>query len=150
MHYSNRKQLSFLNKILFIFGTLLSIAMLTAFYLEHFVLGLLLGGSFAMMLIIIRVMHFSYVGVSLKDNAIHLRYYPLFGTERSYKSIEFPVASLKKAEVRKYFFGLKWDLRLTVRLKQGQASYPPICLSALPFEKRKLLIALFQDMLVVT
>ncbi len=136
--------------MLFISGTFLSIALLTAFYLEHFLLGLMLGGTFGMMLIFIRVLHFSYVGLSLEASAINLRYYPLFGTERSYKSIEFPVASLKKAEVRKYLFGLKWDLRLTVGLKQGQASYPPICLSAIPYRKRKLLIAVFQDILAVS
>ena len=147
MQYSNRKQLSFLNKMLFISGTLLSIAMLTAFYLEHFILGLVLGCTFLMMLILIRVIHFSYIGIQLENSTMLLKYYPLFGTETSYRAIEFPVALLKKAEVRKYLFGLKWDLRLTVRIKQGTATYPPVCLSAIPLKKRKILITLFQDLL---
>ena len=133
--------------MLFISGTLLSIAMLTAFYLEQFILGLVLGCTFLMMLILIRVIHFSYIGIQLENSTMLLKYYPLFGTETSYRVIEFPVALLKKAEVRKYLFGLKWDLRLTVRLKQGTATYPPVCLSAIPLKKRKILITLFQDLL---
>jgi hypothetical protein len=77
------------------------------------------------------------VRFQLENNKVQIRYYALFSVDRSYESVEFPTVSLRQVKVKKYLFGLKWDLHLTVKLKQGMASYPAICLSAIPFGERK-------------
>ena len=76
-----------------------------------------------------------------------IRFYSLFAVDRDYESIEFPVASLRRVLVKKYLLGLKWDLHLFVKLKQGMASYPPICLSAIPFGERKKIVELMNSLI---
>jgi len=147
MQYSNKKQLSLLKKIQLISGVVLLLAMALAIYLEHFMLLFVLGSLLILLLILVRIINFNYVRIQVENNRVILRYYPLYSTDRIYESIEFPIASLKKAEVRKYLIGLKWDLHLTVKLKQGLASYPPVCLSAIPLKKRKILVTAIQDLL---
>jgi hypothetical protein len=55
---------------------------------------------------------------------------------------------LRQVKVKKYLFGLKWDLHLTVKLKQGMASYPAICLSAVPFKERRKIVETLKDLKV--
>ena len=150
MQYSNKKQLPLLKKIQMTSGVVLLFAMALAIYLEHFILVFVLGSVLVVLLILVRAINFNYVSIQVENNRFILRNYPLYSTDRNYESIEFPVASLKKAEVRKYLLGLKWDLHLTVRLKQGPASYPPVCLSAIPLKKRKILVTALQDLLAHT
>lgn len=124
-------------------GILLLIAMTAAIMLEKFILVLILGGVFIFALVLIRVMNFNFVRFQLENGKIIIRYYSLYAVERNYESIEFPVASLRHAKVKKYLFGLKWDLHLTVKLKQGIAIYPAVCLSAIPKgERRKIVDAI--------
>jgi hypothetical protein len=114
--------------------------MTAAILLEMWVLVLCLGILLVMLLILMRALNFNFVRIILENDKLIIRYYALYTVDRSYESIEFPVQSLRKAVVKKYLFGLKWDLLLTVRLKQGMASYPPVCLSAVPFRERKRIV----------
>lgn len=146
MVYNNKKFLSFLKKIQLFTGISLLLAMTVAILFEHFVLVLVLGVVLMLMLILIRILNFNFVRIQLENERLIIRYYSLYSVDRDYESIEFPVHSLRKVTVKKYLFGLKWDLRLTVRLKQGMADYPPVCLSALPYEERRKLVKVITDL----
>lgn len=125
-------------------GVLFLLAMTVAILLEQFILVLVLGSIFIFSLILIRVLNFNFVRFQLENGRITIRYYSLYAVERNYESIEFPVGSLRYTKVKKYLFGLKWDLYLTVKLKQGIATYPAVCLSAIPkAERKKILDAIY-------
>jgi len=121
-------------------GLLLLISMSAALFFQWFELVFALAIILVLMLILNRALNFTFVRVQQDSSKLMIRYYSLFAVERNYESIEFPIASLRHVTVKKYLFGLKWDLHLTVRLKQGLATYPPICLSAVPTEDRKKLV----------
>ncbi len=140
MLYNNKKFLSLLKKIQLFSGISLLLAMTAAILLEHFVLVFYLGVVLMLMLILTRVLNFNFVRFQLENEKLIIRYYSLYSVDRNYESIEFPVHSLRKVIVKKYLFGLKWDLRLTVKLKQGMADYPSVCLSAVPFEERQKIV----------
>jgi hypothetical protein len=140
MLYNNKKFLSLLKKIQLFSGISLLLAMTAAILLEHFVLVFYLGVVLMLMLILTRVLNFNFVRFQLENEKLIIRYYSLYSVDRNYESIEFPVHSLRKVIVKKYLFGLKWDLRLTVKLKQGMADYPAVCLSAVPFEERQKIV----------
>ena len=146
MLYNNKKFLSLLKKIQLISGISLLLAMTAAILLGHFVLVLYLGVVLLVLLILTRVLNFNFVRIQLENEKLIIRYYSLYSVDRNYESIEFPVHSLRKVTVKKYLFGLKWDLRLTVKLKQGMADYPAICLSAIPFEERRRLVGIIKDL----
>ncbi len=125
-------------------GVLFLLAITAAILLEQFILVLVLSGIFIFSLVLIRVLNFNFVRFQLENGRIIIRYYSLYAVERNYESIEFPVASLRYVKVKKYLFGLKWDLHLTVKLKQGIATYPAVCLSAIPKgERKKILDAIY-------
>lgn len=121
-------------------GLLLLISMSAALFFQWFELVFALAIILVLMLILNRALNFTFVRVQQDSSKLMIRYYSLFAVERNYESIEFPIASLRHVTVKKYLFGLKWDLHLTVRLKQGLATYPPICLSAVPTKDRKKLV----------
>lgn len=137
MIYNNKAHLSFLKKLQLAAGISLLLGMTAAILLEMWILVLFLGILLVLLLILMRVLNFNFVRIILENDRLIIRHYALYTVDRNYESIEFPVQSLRKVVVKKYLFGLKWDLRLTVRLKQGLASYPPVCLSAVPFRERK-------------
>lgn len=147
MHYNNKKFLSFLKKIQIFSGISLLLAMTAAILLEQFLLVFCLGIVLMLMLILTRILNFNFVRIQLENDKLIIRHYSLYSVDRNYESIELPVHSLRKVIVKKYLFGLKWDLRLTVKLKQGMADYPPVCLSAIPFAERKNLVKLMRDMI---
>ncbi len=147
MLYNNKKYLLYLKNSLMISGLLLLISMSAALFFQWFELVFALSIMLVLMLILNRVLNFSFVRIQQDSRKLMIRYYSLFAVERNYESIEFPIASLKYVTVRKYLFGMKWDLHLTVRLKQGLASYPPICLSAVPFQDRKKLVEAIRNLI---
>ncbi|MCK9412086.1 MAG: hypothetical protein M0Q53_07275 [Prolixibacteraceae bacterium] len=140
MLYNNKKHLSSLKNNLMVSGLVLLLTMSIAVFFQQFVIVLILACLLITGLILNRILNFNYVRFQHENNKVLIRYYALFSVDRSYESVEFPTASLRKVKVKKYLFGLKWDLHLTVKLKQGMASYPAICLSAVPFKERKLLV----------
>ncbi len=116
--------------------------------LEQFKVVIILGSFFILSLVFIRTLNFNFVRFQLENSKIIIRYYSLYAVERSYESIEFPVASLRQVKTKKYFFGLKLDLFLTVKLKQGIATYPVVCLSAVPLGERRKMVEAIENLLV--
>ncbi len=147
MIYNNKKTLSFLKKWLLFSGLALLFAMTVVIFLQQFEILFSLAALLIVMLIFNRMLNFSFMRIQLENNFVIIRYYSLFAFERDYQSIEFPVASLRQVVVKKYLFGLKWDLHLIVKLKQGLANYPPISLSALPFSDREKLVELMNSLI---
>jgi hypothetical protein len=142
MIYNNKKPLLVLKKWLLFSGLGLLLVMIPMVIYEEFEILFSLAILLVVSLIFNRILNFSFVRILLENNLLIIRHYSLFSVERDYQSVEFPVASLRYVVVKKYLFGLKWDLHLTVRLKQGLASYPPICLSAIPSKDREKLVKL--------
>ena len=103
-------------------------------------LVIILGAVLLLMSLLTRILNFNFVGIQIENEKIIIRYYALYAVDRSYESIEFPVGALRNVKVKKYLFGLKWDLHLDVKLKQGMASFPAVCLSAIPFRDRRELV----------
>jgi len=140
MLYNNKKYLAFLKNSLMISGLVLLLTMSVAVFFQRFEIVLVLACLLIAGLVLNRILNFNYVRFQLENNKVLIRYYALFSVDRSYESVEFPTVSLRQVKVKKYLFGLKWDLCLTVKLKQGMASYPAICLSAVPFGERKKIV----------
>ena len=140
MLYNNKKHLAFLKNSLMISGLVLLLTMSVAVFFQRFEIVLVLACLLIAGLVLNRILNFNYVRFQLENNKVLIRYYALFSVDRSYESVEFPTVSLRQVKVKKYLLGLKWDLYLTVKLKQGMASYPAICLSAVPFGERKKIV----------
>ena len=140
MLYNNKKHLAFLKNSLMLSGLGLLLTMSVAVFFQQFVIVLVLACLLITGLVLNRILNFNYVRFQLENNKVQIRYYALFSVDRSYESVEFPTVSLRQVKVKKFLFGLKWDLHLTVKLKQGMASYPAICLSAVPFGDRKKIV----------
>jgi hypothetical protein len=121
--------------------------MTVVIFLQQFEILFSLAALLIVILVLNRILNFSFMRIQLENNFVIIRYYSLFAFERDYQSIEFPVASLRQVMVKKYLFGLKWDLHLTVKLKQGLANYPPVCLSAVPFSDREKLVELMNSLI---
>lgn len=145
MVYNNKKYLSFLKRIQLVAGVVLLLAITTAILLENFLLVAYLASGLVLLLVFMRLLNHNFVRLQLENGKLLIRYYPLYSVDRSYESVELPVVSLRYVVVKKYFFGLKWDLHLTVKLKEGLASYPPICLSAIPSLEREKIVALLKS-----
>lgn len=137
MFYSNNNNVKRLKTWLMIIGLISLIAMAVLIFIEKFVALAILAGIFLLGMIIVAVLNFQYIRIMEDKNKLILRYYSIFSFDRTYKSIEIPIEHLRKVEVFKPLFGLKWDLLFTVRIRQGIADYPPVSLSAIPFKDRK-------------
>ncbi len=147
MPYNNKKYLSSLKISLMISGLVLLLAISAAIFFQRFDIVLILSFILVAALILARILNFSFVRIQQENNKLIVRFYSLFAADRNYESIEFPVSSLRYVTVKKYLLGLKWDLHLTVKLKQGMASYPPISLSAIPLGDRKNLVEMIKDLI---
>lgn len=146
MIYHNKGYLSLIKRIQIISGVTLLIVISVTIWLEQYRIVVILGIFLLLMTILMRGLNFNFVRVQIENGKIIIRHYALYAVDRDYESIEFPVASLRHVRVKKYYFGLKWDLHLTVKLKQGLASYPPVCLSAVPSQERKKLVKAIIDL----
>ena len=136
MFYSNKENVKRLKTWLMITGLLMLIAMSILIFMEKFISVAILAGLFLLGLLIVAILNFQYIRIMDEKNKLSLRYYSIFSLYRTYQSIEIPIEHLRKVEVFKRLFGLKWDLRFTVRIRQGIADYPPVSLSAVPFKER--------------
>jgi hypothetical protein len=147
MLYNNKKYLSLLKKSLMISGLIMLLSMTATIFLQQFEILFVLSSLLIVVVVFIRILNLSFVRIQLENNKLMIRFYSLFAVDRNYESIEFPVPSLRRVVVKKYLLGLKWDLHLAVKLKQGMASYPPICLSAIPFGERKKIVELINSLI---
>lgn len=137
MIYSNQKNVKLLKMWLMITGFLTLIAMTVLIFMEKFTPLAILAGIFLLGLLIVAILNFQYIRITQEKNKLILRYYSIFSINRIYQAIEIPIEHLRKVEVFKLLFGLKWDLRFTVKIRQGIADYPPVSLSAVPFKDRR-------------
>jgi hypothetical protein len=148
MVYHNKAYLSMLKQVQLISGVAILLAISVTIWLEQYRIVVILGIFLLLMTLLARLLNFNFVRVQIENGKLIIRHYALYSVDRDYESIEFPIASLRHAKVKKYFFGLKWDLHLTVKLKQGLASYPPVCLSAVPFSDRKKIVNAISELLI--
>jgi hypothetical protein len=140
MIYSNQKNVIKLKMWLMVTGLISLLAMTGLIFIEEFVALAILAAIFLLGLIIVAVLNFQYIRITEEKNKLILRYYSIFSVNRLYQSIEIPLEHLRKVEVFKHLFGLKWDLRFTVKIRQGIADYPPVSLTAVQFKERKKII----------
>ncbi len=137
-----------LKQVQLISGVAILLAISVTIWLEQYRIVVILGILLLLMTLLARVLNYNFVRVQIENGKLIIRHYALYSVDRDYESIEFPIASLRHIKVKKYFFGLKWDLHLTVKLKQGLASYPPVCLSAVPFSERKKILNAINELLI--
>ena len=140
MVYNNNEHVKKLKNRIIITGLLTLIIMTILIFIEQFVPLAILAGAFALGLGFIAILNFQSIRIMEEKNKLILRYYTVFSIDRAYQSIEIPYEHLRKVEVFKLLFGLKWDLRFTVRIRHGLADYPPVSLSAVPLKDRKKVI----------
>jgi len=136
MIYSNQKNVKKLKILLMIIGLICLITMTVLIFTENFVALAILAGILLLGMIVVALLNFQYIRIVEEKNKLIFRYYSIFSIDRVYKSIEIPVEHLRKVEVFKPLFGLKWNLQFTVRIRQGIADYPPVSLSAVSFKDR--------------
>jgi hypothetical protein len=136
MFYSNSDNVKRLKALLMIAGLSCLIAMTVLILIEEFIVLAVFAGVFLFGVLIVAILNFHYIRIIEEKNKLIFRYFSIFSINRAYQSIEIPTEHLRKVEVFKFFFGLKWDLRLTVRTRQGIADYPLVSLSAIPFKDR--------------
>jgi hypothetical protein len=140
MIYSNRKYADKLRKRILLGGVLILVS-LTVFLLLQLFTWLAIGAAvFVVALLFIAALNLQYIRIFDEKEKIIVRYFSVFTINRLFQSIEFPVANLMKAEGEKHFGGIKTDLILTVRTRQGVAVYPPVSLSAVNRKERKQII----------
>lgn len=140
MLYTNEKTVRVLKILCLITGLACVLAMTLLIFLEAFMILAILTGVFLLGLILISVLNFQCIYIGIKADKLVIRYYSVFSVNRNYESIEIPIDSLRNIKVKKLFFGLKWDFRLTVKIRQGIADYPAVSLSAVPFKARRQLL----------
>ncbi|TKG92384.1 hypothetical protein EYV94_19260 [Puteibacter caeruleilacunae] len=86
-------------------------------------------------------MNFQYVYFTISDERVILRYYSIVSLPgKEYKSIEFAASRLKGVDFKESVWGLKANLRLSVRTRRGIATFPKVGLSALSVDKRRKII----------
>jgi hypothetical protein len=140
MLYSNEDFVKVLQTTIMITGLCTVLIMTVLIFLQYFIALAVLTGFFLLGLILISILNFQYLYIAEFKNKLIIRYYSVFAVNREYQSIEIPFAFIRKIKVQKLFFGLKWDLSFTVKIRQGIAEYPPVSLSAVPFKERQALI----------
>lgn len=140
MIYSNRKFAGKLKKVLLSLAAIILLAAILLTLYKIYIAAAIVGGFLLLELLVVGILNLQYIRIFDEKGKLIIRYFSLFSLNRLFQSIEFPAANLRNVEVYKYLFGLKWDIRFTVRTKQGLADYPAISFSAIPFSHRKKLI----------
>jgi hypothetical protein len=136
MYYNNNETVKRLKSRMMFIGICLLIAMTVLIFIEEFVAVAVLAGIFLVGALTVAILNFQYLRIIEEKNKLIFRYFSIFSVNRTYQSIEIPIEHLRKVEVFKFFFGLKWDIRITVRTRQGIADYPLVSISAIPFSQR--------------
>ena len=140
MIYSNRKYADTLRKRI-LFGGVFILVILTALLLLQLFTWLAIGAAiFVVAFLFIAALNLQYIRIFDEKEKIIIRYFSVFTINRLFQSIEFPVVNLMKAEGEKHLGGIKTDLILTVRTRQGVAVYPPVSFSAVKRKERKEII----------
>ena len=136
MFYSNSESVQKLKAWLMITGLACLVSMTVLILIQEFIITAIIAGVFIFGLLIVAILNFQYIRIMEEKDKLIFRYFSIFAFNRSYQSIEIPIEYLRKVEVFKFLFGLKWDLRFSVRTRQGIADYPLVSISAIPFRDR--------------
>jgi hypothetical protein len=116
---------------------MIAIAALVFFLRDYTFYGIISVGVISIWYLYFHVADFQYIEYIDENNKVILRFYKAisFG-KQEFSAIEFPQQLLKDAQFKNSLFGKLTDLTLIVKTKRGIADYPPISLSAVPFEDR--------------
>ena len=140
MVFSNSNDVKKLRRLLMIISACCFLVMAVLGFLALFTVLVIFGSLFILAVMQIALLNFQYIKISVEKNRLIVRYYSIFSFERSFQTFDFPVLQLRQVAVNKYFLGLKWDIRFTIKVQRGLADYPPISLSAIPSDKRVQLV----------
>ena len=146
MLYNNNEAVQKLKAWLMITGLVFLVAMTVLILINEFIILAILGGVFLLGVLLVAILNFQYIRITEDKNRLVFRYFSIFSINRSYQSIEIPIEHLRRVEIYKFLLGLKWDLRFTVRIKQGIADYPFVSLSAVPFKDRHKVLEQLKDL----
>jgi len=146
MDFSNSKWVNKLRIFFLISGLCWVFTIALLIFLEYFGASVILAGLFLVAISLIAIMNFQYVRITVEKEKMTVRYYSIFAVDRMFRMFEFPVGLLRNIEIRRFFLGLKLELRFTVRVKKGLADYPWINLSAMPFHERNKLISILKNL----
>lgn len=147
MVFSNKEGAKRLRLYLLIISVVWLLGLSALLFLEMFTILGILAGLFVITAVLIAILNFQYVRIAIEKNKLIVKYYSIFSIDREFQVIEFPNDLLRKVAVNKYFLGLKYDVRLTVRVPKGLAEYPPVSFSAIPFRKRSKLVMELQELI---
>jgi len=146
MDYSNDKDIRRIRRVMVIFGLIWIVLVSASIYLSMLAATITLAILFALIGLMISLLDLQFVKIGIEKGSMVVRYYSFFYGFRKYRTFEFPIGRLQKMEVRKQYFGIKWEIRFTVRLKNRLADYPWVSLSAIPFTKRSKLVAALKEL----
>ncbi|GET20879.1 MULTISPECIES: hypothetical protein [Prolixibacter] len=140
MIYSNRKYADKLRKRILLGGVLVLVSLTVLLLLQLFTWLAIGAAVFVVAFLFIAALNLQYIRIFDEKEKIIIRYFSVFTINRLFQSIEFPVTNLMKAEAEKHLGGIKTDLILTVRTRQGVAVYPPVSLSGIKRKERQQII----------
>ena len=122
--------------------------MTVCLFMETFTPVAILAGLFFAAIVLTALLNFQFVRIVIERDKLNVSYYSLFFSNQEYQTFEFPLSALQNVKVTKYFPGLKWKIRFTVRTKKGLADYPSISLSAVPFRQRSKLVKELKNLIL--
>lgn len=83
---------------------------------------------------------YEYIEYSDENNKIIFRYFKLIPTALDHRSIEIPQKFFLKYQLQKSFLGLREDIILIVKTRDGISKYPPVSLSILNDAQRQAIL----------
>ncbi len=146
MDFTNKKWVKRLRIAFLISGVTWLLTVGILILLGLFGASVILAGIFLVVIALIAAINFQFVRIMANQEKLIVRYYSIFAVDRVYRMVEFPVSMLRKVEIRQYLLGLKLEVRFTVRVKKGLADYPWVCLSAMSFRERKVLVGALRNL----
>ena len=146
MDFSNAQLVKKLRIVFLVLGSSWLFTVSVLIFLSFFTGAVIMAGLFLLTILFIAILNFHYIRISVVKEKLTLRYYSIFAVDRMFKLIEFPVNQLRRVDIRSYFFGLKYEVRLTVRVKMGIADYPWVSLSGISRTQRIQLIKALKGM----
>ncbi|MDP4184331.1 MAG: hypothetical protein Q8862_04105 [Bacteroidota bacterium] len=111
----------------------------------------LIGASvlFALDLLSFAWLNYHYISFSIEKNQFVLRYYSVISLfSRQYHEIEFPLRRLLSYKIRNFLFGIKAELILEIITPKGKAVYPPVNISALTTDQKRILEEEIQNLII--
>jgi len=146
MDYNNRDRVRKLRTVLLVVGIVWLLVMTVFVFFEQFLTLAISAGLLLFAALLVALLNFQYVRITIDKDKVIVRYYSIFSVERLFQMFEFPADQLRNIEVHNYFWGLKCDIRYSIRVRKGLADYPWVSLSAIPFHERSKLIIELQNM----